>query len=85
MICLSIGKILYIRTFSLQELLLPSSPCPLSGRRKGRARGPVNGDSMSCLVWGFDEFDSPRGFDTVEELQEYINEEIEASGNPDVE
>lgn len=46
---------------------------------QGTCPGPGDGDSLSCLVWGFDEFEAPQGFETKEELQEYINKQIEVS------
>lgn len=43
---------------------------------QGSKPGRMDGQTMSCLVWGRYEFEAPRSFDTLDELQEYINEQI---------
>ncbi|KAI3393163.1 hypothetical protein diail_4688 [Diaporthe ilicicola] len=41
------------------------------------APGPVNGGRMKNFVFGWDDSDAPCDVDTLEELQEWINEENE--------
>lgn len=41
------------------------------------APGSGEGDAMSSLVWGRDEFVAPQGFNTVEAMQGYINDQVE--------
>lgn len=43
----------------------------------GTKPGPGDGDLMTCPVWGRDDFDAPKAFDTVDELEKYINEQAE--------
>ena len=44
---------------------------------QGAKPGRIDGRRMSSIVWGRYEFEAPRCFETVSELQEYINEQIE--------
>lgn len=43
----------------------------------GTKPGPGDGDVMTCPVWGRDDFDTPKAFDTVDELERYVNEQVE--------
>ena len=43
---------------------------------QGSKPGPMGGQTMSCLVWGRYEFEAPGSFDTLGDLQGYINEQI---------
>lgn len=51
--------------------LLPLKPLPET------APGPVNGGRIQNFVFGRDDFLAPRDFDTLEELEGWINEENE--------
>lgn len=45
---------------------------------------PGNAGDMSSLVWGFNEFYPPRAFDTLEDLQQFINEFTEVSSSDEL-
>jgi len=49
---------------------------------QGSKPGPMGGQTMSCLVWGRYEFEAPGSFDTLGDLQGYINEQIKESRDP---
>ncbi|KAI1300825.1 hypothetical protein F5Y03DRAFT_363697 [Xylaria venustula] len=54
--------------------LLSLSPPPET------APGPVGGGRMKCRAFGTDDLEAPRQFESSEDLQTYINDEIEQEG-----